>query len=109
MATHCAITLEANGITLTPMNTAYIPDTDPQETREWIDSLQSLIANEGEERAEFLLQQLFDVARRSCRGLKFNATTAYTNTIPLAEQPPYPGDLALEDRTSTRLNSSHRT
>ena len=75
-------------------------DPDPQETREWIDALQSLIANEGEARAEFLLQQLFDVARRSCRGLKFNATTAYTNTIPLAEQPPYPGDLALEERVT---------
>jgi pyruvate dehydrogenase E1 component len=76
----------------------YIPDPDPQETREWVESLQSLISNEGEARAEFILQQLFDAARRNCRGLKFNATTAYTNTIPLAEQPPYPGDLALEDR-----------
>ena len=76
----------------------YPTDTDPQETAEWLEALQSLIANEGEARAEFLLQQLFDLARRNCRGLKFNATTAYTNTIPLAEQPPYPGDLALEDR-----------
>ena len=73
-------------------------DTDPQETGEWLEALESLIKNEGEARAEFLLQQLFDMARRSCRGLKFNATTAYTNTIPLSEQPPYPGDLALEDR-----------
>ena len=76
----------------------YPTDADPQETREWIESLQSLIANEGEARAEFILQQLFDTARRSCRGLKFNATTAYCNTIPLSEQPPYPGDLALEER-----------
>ena len=76
----------------------YPTDPDPQETREWIESLQSLIVNEGEARAEFILQQLFDTARRSCRGLKFNATTAYCNTIPLAEQPPYPGDLALEER-----------
>ncbi len=73
-------------------------DTDPQETAEWLEALQSLITNEGEARAEFLLQQLFDLARRNCRGLKFNATTAYCNTIPLAEQPPYPGDLALEER-----------
>ena len=80
------------------MNMQFTQDPDPQETREWIDSLQSLIANEGEARAEFILQQLFDTARRSCRGLKFNATTAYTNTIPLSEQPPYPGDLALEER-----------
>jgi len=76
----------------------YIPDPDPQETREWAESLQSLITNEGEARAEFILQELFDIARRSCRGLRFNATTAYTNTIPLSEQPPYPGDLALEER-----------
>ncbi len=76
----------------------YQGDPDPQETREWVESLQSLIAHEGEARAEFILQQLFDTARRSCRGLKFNATTAYCNTIPLAEQPPYPGDLALEER-----------
>jgi len=67
-------------------------DTDPQETREWIESLQSLITHEGEARAEFLLQQLFDAARRRCRGLKFNATTAYINTIALHEQPPFPGD-----------------
>ncbi len=77
---------------------SYNPDPDPQETREWVESLQSLIAHEGEARAEFILQQLFDTARRSCRGLKFNATTAYHNSIPLSEQPPYPGDLALEER-----------
>ncbi len=77
---------------------SFISDPDPQETREWVESLQSLIANEGEARAEFILQQLFDTARRSCRGLKFNATTAYHNTIPLSEQPPYPGDVALEER-----------
>jgi pyruvate dehydrogenase E1 component len=80
---------------------SYQSDPDPQETREWVASLQSLIAVEGEARAEFLLQQLFDTARRSCRGLKFNATTAYCNTIPYSEQPPYPGDLALEDRITS--------
>jgi len=73
-------------------------DIDPEETREWLDALQSLIENEGEERAEYLLQQLFDTARRSCRKLRFNACTAYVNTIPLEEQPPYPGDLGLEER-----------
>ncbi|HSO08300.1 MAG TPA: alpha-ketoglutarate dehydrogenase [Pelomicrobium sp.] len=73
-------------------------DIDPAETREWIDALQALIEEEGEERAEYLLQQLFDSARRSCRRLRFNATTAYVNTIALAEQPPYPGDVGLEER-----------
>ena len=73
-------------------------DVDPDETREWIEALQALIREEGEDRAEYLLQQLLDTARRSCRRLRFNATTAYVNTIPLAEQPPYPGDLGLEER-----------
>jgi len=76
----------------------YISDPDPQETREWLDALESLIATEGETRAEFLLEQLFDKARRSCRRLKFNANTAYVNTIAQSEQPPYPGDIALEER-----------
>jgi pyruvate dehydrogenase E1 component len=73
-------------------------DIDPQETREWLEALEALIEEEGEERAEYLLQKLFDKARRSCRQLRFNATTTYANTIPLEEQPPYPGDLALEER-----------
>jgi pyruvate dehydrogenase E1 component len=73
-------------------------DADPDETREWIDALHTLIREEGEDRAEYLLQQLIDSARRSCRRLRFNATTAYVNTIALAEQPPYPGDLGLEER-----------
>jgi pyruvate dehydrogenase E1 component len=76
----------------------YVSDPDPQETREWLDALESLIATEGETRAEFLLEQLFDKARRSCRRLKFNANTAYVNTIAQSEQPPYPGDIALEER-----------
>ncbi len=76
----------------------YISDPDPQETREWLDALESLIATEGESRAEFLLEQLFDKARRSCRRLRFNANTAYVNTIAQSEQPPYPGDIALEER-----------
>src|SRR5688572_14437330 len=76
----------------------YNSDPDPQETREWLDALESLIATEGESRAEFLLEQLFDKARRSCRRLKFNANTAYVNTIAQSEQPPYPGDIALEER-----------
>ncbi|MEW5708231.1 MAG: alpha-ketoglutarate dehydrogenase [Pseudomonadota bacterium] len=75
-------------------------DIDPQETREWLEALQALIEEEGEERAEYLLQKLFDKARRSCRRLRFNATTAYANTIPLEEQPPYPGDPALEERVT---------
>jgi pyruvate dehydrogenase E1 component len=76
----------------------YMSDPDPQETQEWLAALHALIQTEGEERAEFVLQQLLDSARRACRRIRLSATSAYINTIPLAEQPPYPGDLGLEER-----------
>ena len=40
-------------------------DVDPQETREWVDALDSVLENEGMERAHFLIERLIDRARRS--------------------------------------------
>ena len=73
-------------------------DTDPQETQEWIDALESTLAHAGVERAHFLLQQLVDRARRAGAHLPFDATTAYINTIPRSRQVSAPGDPALERR-----------
>ena len=78
----------------------YMSDPDPQETQEWLDALHALIEQEGEARAEFVLQQLVDSGRRAARRIRLNAATAYINTVPLAEQPPYPGDLGLEERVT---------
>ena len=74
------------------------PDTDPQETREWLDALAAVIEEEGPERAHFLLEKLVDQARRSGAYLPYNATTAYVNTIPLHLQAKHPGDVPLEGR-----------
>ncbi len=74
------------------------PDIDPQETQEWLDALEALIENEGTERAHFLLEQLIDKARRTGVSLPFKATTAYLNTIPASQQPPFPGNRAMERR-----------
>jgi len=84
-----------------------IPDIDPQETREWLDALDGVLAAEGPDRAHFLIEQLIDKARRSGAYLPFSANTAYINTIPLERQVRIPGDQKLEHRirSFTRWNA----
>ena len=73
-------------------------DADPEETREWVESLESALAVHGPERAHFLLEQLIDHARRSGAYLPYRPNTAYLNTIPTSREPGYPGDRELEKR-----------
>ncbi len=73
-------------------------DIDPQETHEWLDALDAVIANEGLERAHFLIEKLIDDARRSGANLPFSNVTAYLNTIPTHMQEPHPGDTGVERR-----------
>src|SRR5919198_4115843 len=82
-------------------------DLDPQETREWLDALDSVLSAEGTERAHYLIQQLIDEAHRSGTPLPFSVTTDYINTIPLEKQVKYPGDVDLERRIRayTRWNA----
>jgi len=74
------------------------PDIDPQETREWLDALEAVLENQGVERTHFLLGRLIDKARRSGAHLPYSANTAYVNTIPIHQQPRFPGDHAMEQR-----------
>lgn len=74
------------------------PDIDPQETQEWLDALDSVIANAGGERAHFLLEKLIEKARRSGAYLPYSATTAYINTIPTGKEERSPGNNAIEHR-----------
>jgi len=74
-------------------------DIDPTETREWLDALASLVKYEGSERASFIIEQLLNAAGKT--GVISDAaklTTPYCNTIPAAQQPEYPGNLALEQQ-----------
>jgi len=73
-------------------------DHDPRETREWLDALDGVLANEGPERAQFLIEALIDKARRSGAYLPFSANTAYINTIPVDKQVKLPGDQTIEER-----------
>jgi pyruvate dehydrogenase E1 component len=83
-------------------------DIDPEETLEWLESLDSVLEREGPERAHFLLDRLIDKTRRSGAYLPFKATTAYLNTIPLSQQRPIPGDQAIEHslRSVIRWNAA---
>jgi pyruvate dehydrogenase E1 component len=73
-------------------------DTDPVETREWLESLQAVIAREGPVRAHFLIEKLVDYTRRSGGYLPYDATTAYINTIPPHMEARTPGDPEMENR-----------
>jgi len=73
-----------------------IPDHDPQETREWLEALEGVLAAAGPDRAQFLIEALIDKARRSGAYLPFSANTAYINTIPVEQQVRLPGDFNIE-------------
>jgi len=73
-------------------------DVDPQETREWLDALASVLQRDGAERGHFLIEQLIDKARRSGVHLPHRATTAYVNTIHVNDEERSPGEPGLEHR-----------
>jgi pyruvate dehydrogenase E1 component len=73
-------------------------DTDPAETREWLDSLEGVRQAEGPHRVQFLLEQLKERAARKGIRTPFTANTPYINTIPPWLQPRYPGNRDLERR-----------
>ena len=73
-------------------------DPDIEETEEWLESLESVIENEGIERAHFLIERLIKRARRRGGHLPYTANTAYVNTIQVSKEQKKPGDSALEWR-----------
>ena len=79
------------------------PDSDPTETREWLEALDAVVEHVGVERAHFLIERLIDKARRSGANLPYTATTAYINTIPPDRQEPSPGDHELEHRIRSMI------
>lgn len=78
------------------MSLLNLEDTNPLETKEWIEALEAIIEEEGVERAHFLLEKLIDKSRRSGAHLPYSATTAYINTIHSSEEEKMPADMDLE-------------
>jgi len=80
------------------MDMSPLPDTDPQETQEWLDALDGVLEYEGTQRAHYLLERLIDKSRRSGANLPYSANTAYINTIPPGQEERSPGNHELEHR-----------
>ncbi|WP_138468548.1 pyruvate dehydrogenase (acetyl-transferring), homodimeric type [Poseidonocella sp. HB161398] len=77
------------------------PDIDPVESQEWQEAIADVIERDGADRAHFLLDKAVQQARAAGAMLPFSATTPYQNTIPVDDQPDYPGDLEMEWRIRT--------
>jgi pyruvate dehydrogenase E1 component len=75
-----------------------IPDVDPAETREWLDSLDAVVERHGRTRARFLLLKLLESARNNAVGVPSLTSTDYINTIPPEREPEFPGDEHVERR-----------
>ena len=75
-----------------------LPDTDPGETREWLESLDAVVDAAGTSRARYLLTRLLDHAQSRDVGLSAAISTPYVNTIPPEQEPWFPGDEFLERR-----------
>ena len=75
-----------------------LPDSDPGETQEWLDSLDAVVDVHGKTRARFLLSKLLDRARATQVSFPATVSTPYVNTIPREQEPWFPGDEYIERR-----------
>jgi len=75
-----------------------LEDTNADETREWLASLEYVLENDGTDRANFLLERLSARMTKTGASLPYTVSTAYRNTIPSAKEAFMPGDLFMERR-----------
>jgi pyruvate dehydrogenase E1 component len=75
-----------------------LPDIDPEETSEWLQSLDSIIDTEGRGRARYLMLKLLERARERQVGVPGLRSTDFINTIPPEGEPWFPGDEHIERR-----------
>ncbi|MFL6163203.1 MAG: pyruvate dehydrogenase (acetyl-transferring), homodimeric type [Jatrophihabitantaceae bacterium] len=75
-----------------------LPDIDPGETREWLESFDAAVEHDGRQRARFLLLKLLERARERQIGVPALRSTDYINTIPPEREPWFPGDEHIERR-----------
>jgi pyruvate dehydrogenase E1 component len=78
--------------------THQLVDIDPEETAEWLDALDSVIASDGSKRATYLMSRLLERAREESVTVPGSITTPYVNTIPPGADADFPGDEFLEKR-----------
>ena len=96
----------SNRLPAAPLGTVVAPttrDADPGETAEWLQALDALTAAHGPARARFLLDALLAHARQQGVHWQPALITPYVNSIALEAQPPFPGDLAMEQRLAALM------
>lgn len=80
-----------------------VNDIDPIETQEWLDAITSVVANEGADRAHFILEQLLGDARNQGVNVPAGINTPYQNTISVAQQQTPPGDATVAHNVSAAI------
>ena len=85
------------------LDTPLSHDPDPAETAEWRDAFVALAQTQGPQRAKQMLVELARLARQQRIGWQPELATPYVNTIAVEDQPPFPGDLAIEERLASLM------
>ncbi len=75
-----------------------LPDIDPGQTDEWVESLDDVLQHQGKDRARFILMKLLERARYQQVPFPASVSTPYVNTIPPEQEPYYPGDRKIEKK-----------
>jgi pyruvate dehydrogenase E1 component len=75
-----------------------LPDIDPDETREWVESFDSVVRTRGRARARYVMLRLLERAREQQVGVPGLRSTDFINTIPPEREPWFPGDEHVERR-----------
>ncbi|OAK62348.1 pyruvate dehydrogenase (acetyl-transferring), homodimeric type [Variovorax paradoxus] len=85
------------------LDTPLSHDPDPAETAEWRDAFLALAQSQGPQRAKQMLTELARLARQQRIGWQPELATPYVNTIAAQDQPPFPGDLAIEEKLASLM------
>lgn len=78
-------------------------DTDPAETAEWNEAFMDLLASGDSARAKFILDNLLKLANKNQINWVPDLVTPYVNSIPVDDQPPFPGDLVIEEKLASLM------
>ena len=79
-----------------------LPDLDPEETDEWLESLRTVTYSSGSSRARILLQEIMSEA--TALGIDISTSrTPYLNSISIEQQKPYPGNLEIEKKIQNNI------